>query len=186
MVTEGSTVMRCAVEFGKIISQHFNIFPPRIYTYTDRGLETKVDNLSVQKSYISIFLNHDIAKILVACTAANLSFRNPVEHCHAITNQGLQTTGAMRKYMASEVENYINNVNSNKEIRKICSNNKYLLEGLKESLNEPKHLIEDIPQKLSLKGKSLAIYEPATTPQIKQYEDVLVKNFDENILTLIS
>ena len=56
MVTEGSTAMRCAAKFGKIISQHFNIFPPKIYTYTDRGPERKIDNLSVQKSHISIFL----------------------------------------------------------------------------------------------------------------------------------
>ena len=69
--------------------------------------------------------------------------------------------------MASEMENYIKNANSNEEIRKLCSNNDYLLEGLKESLNEPKHLIEDILQKLSLKGKSFEIYEPATTPQIE-------------------
>ena len=28
MVTEGSTFIRCAAKFGKIISQHFNVFPP--------------------------------------------------------------------------------------------------------------------------------------------------------------
>ena len=168
MVTEGSTVMRCAAEFGKIISQHFDVFPPRIYAYTDEGPERKVDNLSAQKSYISIFLNHNIDEVLVARTAANLSFRNPVERCHAITYQGLQTIGVMRKSMASEIENYIKNANSNEEITKLCANNENLLHGLKESLNKPKHLIEDILKKLSLKGKSFEIYEPATTPQIKQ------------------
>ena len=74
MVTGGSTAMRCATEFGKIISQHFDIFPPRIYAYTDGDPERKVDNLSVQKSCISIFLNYDIDVILVARKAANLSF----------------------------------------------------------------------------------------------------------------
>ena len=54
MVTEGSTAMRCAAEFGKIISQYFDVFLPLIYAYTDRGPERKVDNISVQKSYISI------------------------------------------------------------------------------------------------------------------------------------
>ena len=117
-------------------------------------------------------------------TAANLSFQNPVECCHAITNQGLQTIGVIRKSMASEMENYIKNVNSRKDIRKLCSTNKNPLEGLKESLNKPKHLIDDILQKLSLKGKLFETYEPATTHQIKQYEDALVENFDENILPL--
>ena len=46
--------------------------------------------------------------------------------------------------MALEMENYIKNANGNKEIRKLCSNNKNLLEGLKESSNKLKHLIEDI------------------------------------------
>ena len=51
-------------------------------------------------------------------------------------------------------------------------------------MNEPKHLIEDILQKLFLKGKSFEVYKPATTPHIKQYENSLVENFDENILSL--
>ena len=86
--------------------------------------------------------------------------------------------------MASGLENYIKNANSNKEIRKLCSNSKNLLHGDKESLNKPKHLIDDILQKLSLKGKLFEICEPATT-QIKLYEDALEENFDENILSLI-
>ena len=40
MVTEGSTAMRCSAEFGKVICQHFNVFPPRIYAYTDGGPES--------------------------------------------------------------------------------------------------------------------------------------------------
>ena len=72
MVTECSTAMRCAAMFGKIISQYFNVFPPRIYAYTDGGPERKVDNLPAQKSYISIFLYRDIDERLVVCTAANL------------------------------------------------------------------------------------------------------------------
>ena len=82
------------------------------------------------------------------------------------------------------MENYIKNANSNKGIRKLCSNNENLLEELKESFNKPKDLIEDILQKLFLKGKWFELYEPAITPQIWQYEDTLVENFHENILSL--
>ena len=118
MVTEGSTAMKCAAKFGKIISQHFDVFPAKVYAYTDGGPERKADNIPVQKSYISICLIHDIGKILAVRTAANLSFRNPMECFHTITNQGLQAIGVMRKSMASEMENYIKNANSNDEIRK--------------------------------------------------------------------
>ena len=120
MVTEGSTAMRCAAEFAKIISQHFDVFLPRIYVYTDGGPERNLDNLLEQKSNISIFLNYDTGEILVVHAAANLSLRN----YKPSTNQGLQTIGVMRRSMASEMENYIKNANSNKGIRKLCSNNK--------------------------------------------------------------
>ena len=150
MVTGGSTAMRCTTEFGKIISQHFDVFPPRIYACTDGGSERKVDNLSVQKSYISIFPSYDIDEILVVRKAANLSFWNPVERCYAVTNQGFQIIGVMRKPMASEMDNYIKNANGNEGIRKLCSNNENILEEVNESLNELENLIEDILQKMSL------------------------------------
>ena len=150
MVAGGSTAMRCTIEFGKIISQHFDVFPPRIYAYTDGGPERKVDNLSVQKFYISIFPSYDIDEILVVRKAANLSLWNPVERCYAITNQGFQIIGVMRKPVASEMDNYIKNANGNEGIRKLCSNNENILEGINERLNELKNLTEDILQKMSL------------------------------------
>ena len=45
----------------------------KIYANTDGGPERKVDNLLVQKSYISIFPSCYIDEILVAHKAANLS-----------------------------------------------------------------------------------------------------------------
>ena len=41
--------------------------------------------------------------------------------------------------MASKMENYIKNANSNEEIRKLCPYNENLLHGIKESLSELKH-----------------------------------------------
>ena len=86
--------------------------------------------------------------------------------------------------MVSEMGNYFKNANGNEGIRKLCSNNENILEGINESLNELKNLIEDILQKISLQEKSFEIYEPATTPQINQYEDALVENSDENTHSL--
>ena len=62
MVTEGSIAMRCDAEFGKIISQHFNIFLPRIYDYTDGGPERKLGTKSFgtkiqYKNHISAFFS---------------------------------------------------------------------------------------------------------------------------------
>ena len=37
-----------------------------------------------------MFLQHNIDEMLIARATADLSFRNPVERCHAVTNQDLQ------------------------------------------------------------------------------------------------
>ena len=92
-----------------------------MYVYSDGGPERKTNNLSVQKSYIALFLLHNFEEILIARTAANLSYRNPVERVHAIANLGLQSVGLMRKAMPQNMENVIRNSNSNDEIRKLCS-----------------------------------------------------------------
>ena len=77
-------------------------------------------------------------EILIARTAANLSYRNPVERVHAIANLGLQSVGLMRKAVPQNMENVIRNSNSNDEIRKLCSKNNDLEIELKKSLDQPK------------------------------------------------
>ena len=113
---------------------------------TDGGPERKVDNLRY-KNPISAFFS------ITTLTKYQWRAQQLIYRFEILWSIGLQTIGVMKKYMASKMENYITNVNSNKEIRKLCSNNENLLEKIKESLNEPKHLIE--------------ICQPATTPQIK-------------------
>ena len=159
MVSEGSTAMRCAAEFGELMKEQFETIPPYFYVYSDCGPEKKTDNLSVQKSYIAFFLLHSFEEILIARTAADLSHRNPAERVHAITNLGLQSVGLMRKAMPQNMENVIRNSNSNVEIRKLYSKNNDLEIELKKSLDQPKKLIEDVFKELSLKGKKLRFFK---------------------------
>lgn len=75
IVLQGSTAMRCAAEMGKIAKAYYGYsIPPRWYAYTGSGPERKVDNLSVQKAYISMFLINDLDEFLVCWTAANQSY----------------------------------------------------------------------------------------------------------------
>ena len=55
MVSEGSTSMRCAAELGELMIEQFETIPPYLYVYSDGDPERKTDNLSVQKSYSSLF-----------------------------------------------------------------------------------------------------------------------------------
>ena len=107
MVTEGSTAMQCAAELSEVMIQHFEKLPAHFYAYTDGKAERKVDTFSVQKFYNSVFLKSEFDEILVARTAAKVSYRNPVERCHSIADLGLQTTGTMNKKMFPEIEKVI-------------------------------------------------------------------------------
>ena len=77
-----------------------------------------MDYLSVQKSLIGLLLHHDIDEVLVCRAAAGLSYCNPVERFHAISNLGLQSVGIMRQKMSTDMEESIKNSNSNEELRK--------------------------------------------------------------------
>ena len=182
MVTEGSTAMQCAAELSEVMIQHFEKLPAHFYAYTDGKAERKVDTLSVQKFYNSVFLKSEFDEILVARTAAKVSYRNPVERCHSIADLGLQTTGTMNKKMFPEIEKVICNVNSNNEIRKLCSCNKQLEKELKVSLPQPKPLTEQVFKSLSLKGSNFKIFPPSTNASA--YSNELTKASLKNILPL--
>ena len=85
-----------------------------MYVRSDSGPE--IDNLSVQKLYIGLFLQHNFEEVLIARTAANLSCHNPVERVHSIANLGLQSTGLMRKWMSKNFEKLMHNANSKDKI----------------------------------------------------------------------
>ena len=66
MVSEGGSAMRCAAEISDVMKERFDKTPPCLYVYSDGGPEKKTDNLSVQKSFIALFLQHNIEKVLIA------------------------------------------------------------------------------------------------------------------------
>ena len=47
--------------------------------YSDGGSEKKTHNLSLQKLYIALFLQHNFEEVLIARMAANQSYHNPME-----------------------------------------------------------------------------------------------------------
>lgn len=61
--------------------------PPCLFVYSDSGLEIKVSNLSVQKSYIALFLQCNFDEVLITRTVFHLSYRNPVARIHALNRR---------------------------------------------------------------------------------------------------
>ena len=80
MVTQASTALRGVGEMGKILDLEGSL-ASRFFAITNGGWEQ-----TVQKS---LFKNHSLDEALVCRPAVGLSYRNPVEKLHAITNLGL-------------------------------------------------------------------------------------------------
>ena len=100
--------------------------------------------LQVQLSVIALFFKYNLDEAIVARTAAGLSFRNPVERCHAIANLGLQGMGLTRERMEPQMEKLISRRNSNVEIREITEGNELFNESVTQSLQSTKQLIEEM------------------------------------------
>ena len=133
--------------------------------------------LQVQLAVIAMFFHYNLDEIVVARTAAGLSFRNPVERVHAIANLGLQGIGLMRKEMNSEMENIIGKYNSNAEIRKVCEDNQVFQQSFGKSIAPAKELIEEVFQRISLKENPFKLYPPAEDKEITDIKGVIAEKF---------
>ena len=184
MVSERSSAMRCAAEIAYVMTENFDKTPPYLHVYSGGGPERKTDNLSVQKSYIVLFLQHNFEEILITQTAANLSYRNPVERVNSIANLGLHSIGMVRKPMSKNLEKLMHNANSNDEFRRLCDANESLRKELAESLDQPKRTLEHVFKSLVLKGKQFEIFQAAFNEKIYVYKEVLLQKFDDSILLL--
>ena len=108
-----------------------------------------------------MFLVHDLDELIICRSAAGHSYRNPVERIHAIANLGLQSVPMMRQNMSPDMENLVENRNSNEELRKATERYSRLKEALDESLIVPIDLLKSVFSQFSLKNEKFKIFEPA-------------------------
>ena len=143
IVLEGTNV-RCIAAFQKCLQRHFGSeIPSRLYTITDGGGDRRVAYISVQKGYIALFFLLELDELTVCRTAADQSFKNPVERMHAIANKGLQSAG-MRENMSADMQKLIKNANSNNDLRILCERNPELKTALRKSIDGPTKLFQSV------------------------------------------
>ena len=119
-------------------------------------------------------------EVLACRPAAGLSYHNPIEKAHAITNLGLQSVGIMRQKMSADMEECIRNCNSDEELRKAIEQHEELKPFLENSLSVLIDLFNSVFSKLSLKDKRFQTFSPCTDEELTNYH--LPKDrFDENI-----
>ena len=76
---------------------------------TDGGPDHRNTFLTVQISWICLFISKDLDMLVAARTAPQNSYRNPVERIMSLLNLGLQSIGLMRKEMSEEFKTLIKN-----------------------------------------------------------------------------
>ena len=65
--------------------------------YTDGGPDHRVNFLSVQLSYVALFLTRDLDYLVAVRTPPYNSWKNPAERVMSELNLALQTVGIMRQ-----------------------------------------------------------------------------------------
>ena len=186
MALQGSTAWRGGMELTKVLEDFYaDSIPVRLYLYADGGGDRNVVNLKVQQALIAVYLHLDLDELVAARPAAYQSYRNPVERCHAIANLGLQGVAMMRSEMTADLERKMKKCNGNEDVRKMCEADDKFREGYKDSIKEPRELLEYILQRLSLKERSFRILTPGDTDDINSFVHSQLAKIDPDLKNLI-
>ena len=110
-IFQASSPKQHAAELKKILSALTENINPLLCIYTDGGPDHR------KISLIVLFISIDLDTLVVARTAPQNSYRNPVERVMSLLNIGLQAVGVMRQEMAESFEKVIHECNSMQEIR---------------------------------------------------------------------
>ena len=96
--------------------------------------------MSVQLSYIALFLTRDLDYLVAVRTPPYNSWKNPAERVMSELNLALQTVGIMRqKLPTAALEKVLVGCNSMKDIRSAAENHHGLQEEFKDSLQPAKY-----------------------------------------------
>ena len=165
---EPSSPLRHATELLRCLEQEHSSAPPILFTYTDGGPDHRITYLSVQLTWISLFLKWDLDFLCAARTAPAQSWKNPVERVMSILNLGLQSVGLMRKECDEETEGLLKNCNSVKQVRAAVQHSPNLANEISDSIEPVKVLLSELFLRLSLKGKCMKVGIPATGEEMKE------------------
>ena len=140
---------------------------PMLLLYTDGGPDHRDNFLSVQLSYVALFLTRDLDYLVAVRTPPYNSWKNPAERVMSELNLALQTVGIMRQKMPSAtLEKILEGCNSMKAICSAAESHHGLQEEFKDSLQPAKVLLSTLFQRLKLKDKPFNVFSPATSSEI--------------------
>ena len=145
-VFETSSTYRHTTELNNLLTMQ-NDSNPMLLLYTDGRPDHRVNFLSVQLSYVALFLTRDLDYLVAVRTPPYNSWKNPAERVMSELNLALQTVGIMRQKMSSAtLEKILEGCNSMKAIRSAAESHHGLQEEFKDSLQPAKVLLSALFQ----------------------------------------
>ena len=172
-VFEASSTYRHTTELNNLLTTQ-NDSNPVLLLYTDGGPDHRVNFLSVQLSYIALFLTRDLDYLAAVRTPPYNSWKNPAECVMSELNLALQTVGVMRQKMSTATfEKVLEGCNSMKAIRSAAESHRGFQEEFKDSLQPATVLLSALFQRLKLKNKSFHIFPSSTSLEIDEFLSVL-------------
>ena len=157
-VFEASSIYRHTTELNNLLTTQ-NDSNPILLLYTDGGPDHQVNFLSVQLSYIALFLTCDLDYLVAVRTLPYNSWKNSAERVMSEPNLALQAVGVLRQKMSTATfEKVLKGCNSMKAIRSAAKSHCGLQEEFKDSLQPAKALLSALFQRLKLKDKPFNVF----------------------------
>ena len=183
---EISVTLKCAVFEPSTAKRHMTelsgTYPddisPIYMIYTDGGGDHRTPFISVQVSYIALFLNKDLDMLIAARTPPGYSVLNPIERLHSTLNLGLNGTSLARKEMDHDTEKKIKSFSSKSDWRKAQER---FEKGEKNTINYKKVIVETTKDVHSLINKKFLYlqYKGETIQEgVNASEEVLESFYD--------
>ena len=173
-IFEPSSPIRHATELNSILNTRSSN-NPILLIYSDGGPDHRLTYLTVQISYICLFLTRDLDLLCVVCTPPYHSWKNPVEKIMSILNLALHSVGLMRAHMSPEYETVIKSCTTMKAIREAAELHPALREALLDSIEPVKALLSALFLQLKLKEDPFSVFSAATIGEINCFWDTILK-----------
>jgi hypothetical protein len=169
-IHEPSSPIRHAKELNNILVKRMDGWHI-LFLYMDGGPDHRLIYVSVQFSFIALFLQLNLDFLIAARTAPSHSWANPVERIVAFINLGFQCVGIMRKQLGDNFEKRVSALHNLKELRTGCTEYKI---DVAESLSQPKELLNSILKRLQLHGHNFEVFQSATDSEIDAIWEILL------------
>ena len=163
---EPSSSHRHSAELANFLISHGAADKPILCLYSDGGPDHRLTYLSVKASLISLFLFLDLDYLIVARTALQHSWRNPVERVMSTLNLGLQCVGLARHPGNERFESEVKDCNNMNQLRMKAQKHSTFREEALDSVAPVKAVLTEVLERLKLKEKNIHVSSAASEGEL--------------------